>query len=110
PPRVLRELNDRPCTNVRPCQLQWFRCSTLPANHRPFNVLLPPKSHEPVTAPIRIAYWRQPFRSFHCQPVSTCMSTTSPPNRKLRSLLSNPGEIAPSPALKMIRPRCLLSQ
>src|ERR1051326_369584 len=80
-----------------------------PFSHAPLEMLLPAKSHELVTAPMMFAYWRQPLGSFHCQPVSTCVFTTSAPFRNPRSLLSKPGEMAPSPALKRILPCCLLS-
>src|SRR5690242_13590543 len=104
PPRVLRDVNAGRFSNVFAFQLQWFRCSRLPLSHTPFNVLLPPKSQPRHTAPMLFAYWRKPFGSFHCQPVSTCVLITSPPERNPRSLLSNPGEMAPRPALKITRP------
>src|SRR5258708_7143173 len=109
PPRVLRGLNAWPLTNVLPFQLQWLRCSMLPLSQAPLSVLLPPKSQPLVTAPMMLAYWRQPLGSFHCQPARTCVFTTSAPFRKPRSLLSNPGEMAPNPALNRILPCCLLS-
>src|ERR1043166_4714502 len=99
PPRVLRALNDGPEMNGLPVQLQGLRCSMFPFSHAPLEMLLPAKSHELVTAPMMFAYWRQPLGSFHCQPVSTCVFTTSAPFRNPRSLLSKPGEMAPSPAL-----------
>src|SRR5216683_2546701 len=44
-----------------------------PFSHAPLDVLLPAKSHEPVTAPMMLANWRQPLGSFQFQPVSTCV-------------------------------------